>query len=302
MSGAHEILIIEDDPATGRGLAAMVRARGWVPTVAFNARDAAKIVSERDFCGGLVDLRLPSEPDAMALALTGFTLIRDTLRVRFGRFDEKTGEYVVPLVVVSAEADPESISTALELGADAFVAKTRLGDPAYVMGKLEERLRIAGRADHAACGRLATAPPVSGGKPMCTIVIDGRKRGSRTLVRINGEERELSSGNFLPFLRLSAMSMRHRESWGEKVALGFGKSTAAPSRLRQVFDGLVPDDFGVIEWDRKERFRWSPLIAIERIDWEVLALHSDGLVRKLAAEWLGTGEKKGRKDDGRSQP
>jgi DNA-binding response OmpR family regulator len=286
MSGPHEILVIEDDPIHASALEARFRAKGWVPTVVDNAADAAKLVAERDFCGASVDLRLPAHRGELAVVESGFTLIRDVLRVRFGRFDEKTGKYFVPLVVVSNETAPETISTALEIGGDAFVDKAGLEDPAYVTNKLEERLRIAGRADHAACGRLIVPPPGGRKVKMCTIAIDGRMRGARTIVHINGEEGLLSPRKFLPFLRLSAMSMKNPEAWEHRSLLGLGAGRSAAHRLREPFEGLVPDDFEVLEWGRNEYFRWNPLIHVDRIDWEVLAVHSDAPVRKLAAEHL----------------
>jgi hypothetical protein len=58
---------------------------------------------------------------------------------------------------------------------------------------------------------------------------------------------------------------------------------------------LVPVGFEVLEWDRRDRFRWSPGVFVERIDWEVLAVHSDAPVRKMAEEYLG---REGRKRSG----
>ncbi len=98
----------------------------------------------------------------------------------------------------------------------------------------------------------------------------------------------------MPFLRLSAMRLWHAESWGERTVLGIGTSRSAASRLREPFEGLVPDDFQVLEFDRRQRFRWNPLVVVERIDWEVLAVHSDAPVRKLAAESLETEQKRKR--------
>jgi CheY-like chemotaxis protein len=293
MSGPHKILVIEDEKIYADALAARFRAKGWVPTIATNAAEAAKLVAEEDFCACSVDLRLPADGESVALVETGFTLIRDVLRVRFGRFDEKTGKYIVPFVVISAETAPKTISTALELGGDAFVAKADLDDPTHVTGKLEERLRIAGRADHAACGRLAAPPPVGRKIKLATIAIDGRMLGARTVVHINDQERLLPQGRFHPFLRLSAMSMRNPEAWDHRVDLWIPPGRSATNRLREPFEGLVPDDFEVLESGHNERFRWNPLIHVDRIGWEVLAVHSDARVRKLAAEHLASGDKRG---------
>jgi hypothetical protein len=211
--------------------------------------------------------------------------------VRFGRRDPKSGVYLVPILVISAHFEPKFVSRTLEIGGDAFIDKPSFDDFTHLTSKIQERLRLAGREDHAACASLGTVTgtPVAGAaavRKVCSVVIPGTMEGSRTLVQIGGAPRPLSSGVFKPFLFLSAMSMRNPGAWGTSDALGMQRSKAGKSRLRAAFDGCVPAGFDPLEFDRKGRYRWHPSIVVERIDWEVLVRHADAPVRKLASEQL----------------
>ena len=55
-------------------------------------------------------------------------------------------------------------------------------------------------------------------------------------------------------------------------------------RVREPIKGLVPEEFQVIEGDKRKPFRLNPEIVVEATDWERLARHPDSGVRDLAAQ------------------
>ena len=115
------LLIVDDavDCATTLELA-LASLRGVHVLTASSAEEALAILDSRAVSGVITDLQLPE--------MSGLDLIA---RIR-ARSDRES----IPIVVVSADADPSAPIAALRLGANAFFAKPF--SPSAVRKKLEE--------------------------------------------------------------------------------------------------------------------------------------------------------------------
>ena len=99
-----ELLLLEDDPALRRRLAAHLRSRGAEVTEATTLAEARRLLGELQFDFALVDLHLP---DGEALEL-----------LRTGAFSENTG-----VVVMTAFGGVKKAVEAIRLGAGDYLAK-----------------------------------------------------------------------------------------------------------------------------------------------------------------------------------
>jgi CheY-like chemotaxis protein len=100
-------LVVDDDPALRAALARFVKQFGLVVTTAKNGKEALRVARELLPDLVLTDLNMP-EMDGMAL-------------LRALKKDDRTRE--IPVVVISAQDDLESVVTCLEEGADDHITK-----------------------------------------------------------------------------------------------------------------------------------------------------------------------------------
>ncbi|MFM1823828.1 MAG: hypothetical protein RI967_2094 [Planctomycetota bacterium] len=104
---SRRVLVIDDERAIARAVAARLEAAGHAVACAFTAHEGLRLAREGAFHAMVLDLRLP-DLDGIAL----LALLRDDERTR-----------ATPAVLVSASLSPESRDAAQRLGASASIAK-----------------------------------------------------------------------------------------------------------------------------------------------------------------------------------
>lgn len=134
------VLLVEDEAAIARPLAALLRTEGWAVESAATVREAVEKAASQPFDAALIDLGLP---DGSGLAVC--------------RAVRAAGDAAV--VILTARSDEDSVVRALEEGADDYVAKPfrarelvsrlravlrrRGAKPAYTFGALTISVRSA---------------------------------------------------------------------------------------------------------------------------------------------------------------
>jgi len=113
------ILLVEDDPILGRGLAENLMAEGYKIDWATNLQEARLKDSQQAFDLLILDLNLP---DGYGLSLC------QEIRSRNSR---------IPIVVLTAKSDEESVITGLISGANDYVKKP------FGLGELLARVKVA---------------------------------------------------------------------------------------------------------------------------------------------------------------
>jgi len=103
----YNVLIVEDDRRTAESLAAQVRMLGHTVAIALGPRSALQHLNEVIPDVIFMDLNMPG--------LNGLEVLR------FLRRDPTTA--AVPVVIVSASDDQETISAALKAGANDYIVK-----------------------------------------------------------------------------------------------------------------------------------------------------------------------------------
>jgi hypothetical protein len=109
-------------------------------------------------------------------------------------------------------------------------------------------------------------------------------KSGRTQIRVNDTAREMQDSRFLALLRFVVARSRDLEAWSSREALGIATSRNVTTYIREAFDGLVPEDFEVIEGDRRGNVRLNPQIVVEPVLWDALAQHPDPGVARVAME------------------
>ena len=107
MADPLQTLVVDDTPANVKLVTALLKANGFVVTIATSGEDALDLMNTTDFGLVLLDLRLPG--------IDGLTVAR-TVRSS-ARHPQPT------IVAVTASAMKSDVSAALEAGCDAFVSK-----------------------------------------------------------------------------------------------------------------------------------------------------------------------------------
>ncbi|HEY3349459.1 MAG TPA: response regulator transcription factor [Thermoanaerobaculia bacterium] len=151
MRGLTTVLVVDDDPAIRRGLAAELEAAGYDTLEAADGEEGARLASEREPDLVLTDLAMP--------AADGFELIARLRRA--GR---------TPIVVLSVRGGDADKIRALDLGADDYVVKP------FSVPELLARVRAQLRrhADEGAAGILEF-PGLTLDRERRRVVVDGRE-------------------------------------------------------------------------------------------------------------------------------
>lgn len=122
------ILVVDDDPDLQKLVVQLLQRGGFEPITAMNAREAAAILKEKPLPAVMVlDLMLPE--------MSGIDFLKQ-IRGR-DEFQE------LPVIILSALADPEQIREGLGAGADRYLTKP------YLANNLIKTLReviLSGRA------------------------------------------------------------------------------------------------------------------------------------------------------------
>jgi len=119
LPGDPKILVVDDDPQLLLLLSSMLSRIGPEPDTAETAADGMKKLQDGDFDLLILDLMLPDKD--------GFDVLREI------RADERFKN--LPVIILSALADPDTISRGLELGADGYLTKP------YLPNTLTSRVR-----------------------------------------------------------------------------------------------------------------------------------------------------------------
>src|SRR5258706_10319234 len=107
MNAPLNALVVDDTPINVKLIAALLKANGFVVTIATTGEAALDLVSRNEFGLMLLDLRLPG--------IDGLTVARTV------RADPRHHQLII--VAVTASAMKSDIAAALEAGCDAFVSK-----------------------------------------------------------------------------------------------------------------------------------------------------------------------------------
>ncbi len=116
---APSILIVDDDPDLLGLLEKMLSRVGMQPITVESGHEGLSLLERESFDLLILDLMLPDLP--------GFDIL-STIR-------EDTRHDNMPVLILSAIADPETISRGLELGADGYLTKP------YLPNTLTSRVR-----------------------------------------------------------------------------------------------------------------------------------------------------------------
>lgn len=108
MTGAAlNALVVDDTPINVKLLTALLKANGFLVTIATTGEAALDLVSKTEFGLMLLDIRLPG--------IDGLTVARTV------RADPRHQQLLI--VAVTASAMKSDVAAALEAGCDAFVSK-----------------------------------------------------------------------------------------------------------------------------------------------------------------------------------
>lgn len=100
-----EILIVEDDPVIARSLQVNIESGGFRPTLASSLKQARQLNEQNKYNLILLDLNLPDGH--------GFDLLKEI---------RQSGS-ILPILILTAVSDEDSVVTGLQLGADDFIRK-----------------------------------------------------------------------------------------------------------------------------------------------------------------------------------
>lgn len=107
MDGALNALVVDDTPINVKLVTALLKANGFVVTIATTGEAALDLVNRTEFGIILLDIRLPG--------IDGLTVAR-TMRA-----DPRHRRVLI--VAVTASAMKTDVAAALEAGCDAFISK-----------------------------------------------------------------------------------------------------------------------------------------------------------------------------------
>ena len=315
----HAVLIVEDDSKEAAILAASVRSRGDTPYVVGTVEEALRALEARQYCYCIVDQQLPTDASDMTPMLGGGECVMGAVREKDGRLNARKCHVTPILVVTWYTAREDFVAKMFELGCDAFLSKPLREKVEVLLDRVREMTRRAGRGEHGACAELnrgagpwrvpgegagaavgagaaassvnaavVPAPAMAPSRADVKLVIDGRKVGARTIVEVNGQERSMQDAKFVVLLRLVVAREKRAEGWASREELGLESGNRdATTRIRGIFEGLVPEGFNPVEGDGRGQFRLNLGIAVERVEWGALRGHPSAGVKRVA-------EKRGR--------
>ena len=288
-TGGHRVLVVEDLPADRAMVCEILRTRGDSPREAATVEEALAAIEEEEFCGFVLDQSLPLNRTSIKASVAGGDRVTEAARKSDMRRTE-AGASVTPIIALTSQPlDAQFISGLIERGIDAYMEKAVEDRVQLFLEKMRSLYARAGRGEHSMCAALARRRKVEGAAGASAegvrVAIDGKVTTSRrTGIVINGTRREAMDSAFVVVLRGIVAHERSPEAWSSRDGLGISTSRSATTRVRELFDGLVPADFQVIESDGRGSLRLNPQIRVETIDWDALAQHPDPDVARVALD------------------
>jgi DNA-binding response OmpR family regulator len=134
LSPTARILVVDDDPGLLVLMTKMLERIGPKPLIAETGTGALAILEREPIDLLILDLMLPD--------LDGFEILRQVRED--GRFQQ------MPILILSAKADPDTISRGFELGADAYLTKPYL--PNTLVSRVKTLMQQGRRMDVDASG------------------------------------------------------------------------------------------------------------------------------------------------------
>ena len=282
-AAGHRALVVEDQPSELRKLEALVRSRGDRPRAVATVDEALAALAEETFCYVILDQQLPTSVGEEPMLGGGERVLIAARKIDHRR--NADGFHLLPVLVVTGYSkEPDFVAKMFDLGCDGFLAKPLDQNVEKLLDRIRVCLGRAGRLEHEGCGGKEERARPAVPSARVRLAMDGTTSGGRTAVRVCGERRDVQDATFSVLLRFIVAHERGRGVYSSREALGFGKSRNATSRVRETFEGLVPEGFEVIEGDRRGGFRLNPEIEVEAVDWGGLEGHPDPGVRRIAGE------------------
>jgi DNA-binding response OmpR family regulator len=100
-----EILLIEDDPALGRGLSVNLEHEGYLVCLKTNLQSALMVQRKSNFQLIILDLGLPDG--------SGFSFLKEI----------RDAGYITPVIILTAKTDIDSVVQGLQSGANDYIRK-----------------------------------------------------------------------------------------------------------------------------------------------------------------------------------
>ena len=124
MTEVPKILVVDDRPSNVKALRVRLASRGYNVLEATSGTEALEIVSDQHPDLVLLDVMMPG--------MDGFEVC--------SRIKAHQGNGFIPVILVTAKTETDSVVKGLELGADEYVTKPY--DPLELMARVESMLRI----------------------------------------------------------------------------------------------------------------------------------------------------------------
>ena len=124
MHRATHVLLVEDDPAVGNAVKALLEAKKFVVDLAATGRDGLRAVDEASYDLCVLDIVLPD--------ISGIDVLHELRRY-----------HQLPVLLLTARSASKDKVTGLEAGADDYLVKPF--DPAELVARLRALLRRSGK-------------------------------------------------------------------------------------------------------------------------------------------------------------
>ena len=279
LTDPHEALIVEDDPATARNLAAFAASMGHKYRICTTLAEVREAIAQGGYCYVLLDMEIPAEADSIALVSSGLTAL-ELLRDADPR-TTKRAYHVLPIIVITGYNNDEHTfgSDVLERRATAYLSKAEL-KVEKVTTKILDVLARAERADHASCGPSAGSEAEG---DVVELAIDGDRSGKRNVLLLNGKQQTLPDAWFK--VLIFAMTAKRMTGSDSLDRVGYAIDEYVINRMNRSLKDGVPAGFKLVLTGGK-KFQLNPKVRVIRTSWRALVQHDEPAIAKIAREMI----------------